>query len=39
MKVRQKGLCDEGERGKMVCVMGEVKKNGLCNGREGEPTV
>ena len=24
MKVRQKGLCDEGE----------VKKNGLCNGRE-----
>lgn len=27
MKVRQKGLCDEGE----------VKKNGLCNGREGVP--
>ena len=24
MKVRQKGLCDEGEV-KMVCVMGEVK--------------
>ena len=27
MKVRQKGLCDEGE-----------VKNGLCNGREGVPT-
>lgn len=26
MKVRQKGLCDEGE-----------VKNGLCNGREGVP--
>ena len=23
MKVRQKGLCDEGEVKKMVCVMGE----------------
>ena len=27
MKVRQKGLCDEREVKKMVCVMGERGKN------------
>ena len=32
MKVRQKGLCDEGEVKNGLCNEGEVK-NGLCNGR------
>ena len=33
MKVRQKGLCDEGEVKNGLCNGREVK-NGLCNGRE-----